>query len=218
MFVRRRMKRSVVTVNKDNSLIEAKGKMVRHGVNQLPVMDGDIIVGIISKRDIDSAMMPLILLGEKEEGKIREILEATKVTKLMTKNPVVVNVNDTLEDAVILIHDHRVGSLPVLTDEGKLAGIISKTDVLEAFIEALGVNEVSQRLEVVVDDKPGTLAEVINIIKQFKTNLISLMTTPHPLGGKRIVYLRVASLNVLPIKKALEEQGIEILDPRNTPG
>jgi acetoin utilization protein AcuB len=209
------MKKSVVTISKDNTLIEAKGKMRKHEVNQLPVMDGDKLIGIISKRDIQSATMPLILLGEKEEGKIRKILETTRVTKLMTQNPIVANVNDTLEDAVILLHDYRVNSLPVLTDEGKLVGIISKTDVLDAFIEALGVNEVSQRLEVVIDDEPGKLAEVVNTVKKFKTKLISIMTTPHPSGGKRIIYLRVASLNVLPIKKALEERGIEILDPRN---
>ena len=215
MFVQRRMKKEVVTISKDGTLSEAKGTMMKHGINQLPVMDADKIIGIISKRDIQAATMPLLLLDEMEEGKIRESLATTSVTKLMTKNPIVANVNDTLEDAVILMHDYKINSLPVLTNEGNLVGIISKTDVLGAFIEALGVNEASQRLEVVVADEPGALAEVVNTIKQCNTNLISVMTTPHPSGKKRIVYLRVATINILPIKESLEKKGIEILDPRN---
>lgn len=216
MFVRRRMKKDVVTISKNGTLSEAKGMMRKHGINQLPVMDADKIIGIISKRDIQAATMPLLLLDEMEEGKIRESLATTSVTKLMTKNPIVANVNDTLEDAVILMHDYKINSLPVLTDEGNLVGIISKTDILEAFIEALGVKEASQRMEVVVADEPGALAEVVNTIKQCNTNLISFMTTPHPSGKKRIVYLRVATINILPIKEALEKKGIEILDPRNS--
>lgn len=210
------MKKDVVTISKDGTLSEAKGMMRKHGINQLPVMDADKIIGIISKRDIQAATMPLLLLDEMEEGKIRESLATTSVTKLMTKNPIVANVNDTLEDAVILMHDYKINSLPVLTDEGNLVGIISKTDILEAFIEALGVKEASQRMEVVVADEPGALAEVVNTIKQCNTNLISFMTTPHPSGKKRIVYLRVATINILPIKEALEKKGIEILDPRNS--
>ncbi len=206
------MTKNVITINKNETLMEAKSRMNRCKVNQLPVMDGEKLVGIISKRDIQSATTPLIMLGKEHESEIREILETTPVEKIMVRNPVVAHVNDTLEDAVILMHDQRVNSLPVLDNEGKLVGIITKTDILKAFIEALGVNEVSQRLEVVVDDKPGALAEVVNIIKQFNVNLISVMTTPLREKRARVVYLRVATLNTIPIKNALKEKGIKILE------
>lgn len=212
MFVKRRMTKKVITIGKDEPLLEAKMRMNRRRVNQLPVMDGDKLVGIISKRDIQSATIPLIMLGEETEKKIRQILETTPVEKIMVKNPVTAHVTDTLEDAVILMHDHRVNSLPVLDNEGKLVGIITKTDILEAFMEALGVNEVSQRLEVIVEDRPGALAEVVNTIKKFNVNLISVMTTPLKEKKKRVVYLRVATLNVIPIKKALSQKGIYVLE------
>ncbi|RMG58609.1 MAG: CBS domain-containing protein [Deltaproteobacteria bacterium] len=212
MFVKRRMTKKVITIGKDEPLLEAKMRMNRRRVNQLPVMDGDKLVGIISKRDIQSATIPLIMLGEETEKKIRQILETTPVEKIMVKNPVTAHVTDTLEDAVILMHDHRVNSLPVLDNEGKLVGIITKTDILEAFMEALGVNEVSQRLEVIVEDRPGALAEVVNTIKEFNVNLISVMTTPLKEKKKRVVYLRVATLNVIPIKKALSQKGIYVLE------
>jgi acetoin utilization protein AcuB len=211
------MRKNVVTIEKDETLLEAKLKMGKYNVNQLPVMHRGALVGVISRRDIQVATTPLILLGEDQEARIKKLLETTKVEKLMTKNPIIANINDTLEDAVILMHDHNINSLPVLDDGKNLAGIITKTDVLEAFIEALGVDEISQRLEVVVDDRPGKLAEVVNIIKEFKVNLISVMTTPHPEKGKRIIYLRIATLNVLPIKEEMKKRGIEILEPWKLP-
>ncbi|MDO8395650.1 MAG: CBS domain-containing protein, partial [Dietzia sp.] len=48
--------------------------------------------------------------------------------------------------AIVLLHDFRVNALPVVDAEGKVAGIITRTDVMEAFIDALGVGEVSSRL------------------------------------------------------------------------
>ncbi len=217
MFVYRRMKKKVITIRGSETLLEAKLKMKRHKINQLPVTKGKKLVGIISKRDIQAATIPILLLDETEEGKIRKLLETTKVEKLMTKSPVVATVSDTLEDAVIMLHNYRVNSLPVLDENEELVGIITKTDILEAFMEALGVHEISHRLEVVIDDKPGALADVVNIIKEFNTNLISVMTTPYSEKGKRIVYIRVATLNMVPIKEALRHKGISILESWNIP-
>ena len=215
MFVHRRMKKRVITIGTTNSLLEAKLTMKHHKINQLPVTEGKKLVGIISKRDIQGATMPLILLEELPEGKIRSLLESTMVEKLMAKEPVTAMISDTLEDAVIMIHDYRINSLPVLDEEGSLCGIITKTDILKAFMEAMGVNEISHRIEVVVNDKPGALAEVVNTIKEFNSNLISVMTTPYSEKGKRIVYIRIATLNVNPIKEALRKKGITILESWN---
>jgi acetoin utilization protein AcuB len=101
----------------------------------------------------------------------------------------------------------------VVDGEGKVVGIISRGNVLEAFIDALGVGQVSSRLEVVIPDKPGTLARLVAIISSFQVNITSVVTTAHVENGKRASFLRVASLNVGPIRKAIEEAGFEILDP-----
>jgi len=84
--------------------------------------------------------------------------------------------------------------------------------VLEAFIDALGVGEVSSRLEVVVPDRPGMLAQLAAIIGSFHVNITSVVSIGHE-KGKRADFLRVATLNVGPIRKAIEEAGFEILDP-----
>ncbi len=199
MFVVRRMRKQVVTINPSASLFEAREKMRGNDVHQLPVTGEDgRLVGILSNRDI------------RQEDKL---LKSTAVEKVMTRKVIAATLTDTLEDAIVLLHDFRINALPVVDDQGKVAGIITRTDALKAFIEALGVGEISSRLEVVVPDRPGGLAAIVTIIKSFNVNIASLVTTGHSEEGKRAIFIRVATMNVLPLKQAIREAGFEILDP-----
>jgi len=214
MLVTRRMRRNVATIAPSASLEEARRLMRGESVRQLPVVDeDDRLVGIVSDRDIREAMLPVGLLSGFSEREMEKMLAGTPVGKVMTRKVVAATVNDSLEDAIVLLHDFRINALPVLDDKGKVAGIITRTDVLKAFIEALGVGEISSRLEVVVPDVPGALAGVVTIIKTFHVNITSMLTTGHTEPEKRAVFLRIATLNVGPIRKALQEAGYQILDP-----
>ncbi len=214
MFVVRRMQRNVITVSPDASLYEARGLMRGHGVHQLPVTGGNgKLIGILSNRDIREASLPVALLRGATEKEAEDLLRNTPVEKVMTRKVVTATLADTLEDAIVLLHDFRVNSIPVVDGEGRVAGIISRTDVLKAFIEVLGVGEVSSRLEVVVPDRPGGLSQIVTIIKGFNVNITSMLTTGAPEKGKRAIIFRVATQNVVPLKHAIREAGFEILDP-----
>jgi acetoin utilization protein AcuB len=214
MFVVRRMQRNIVTVAPDASLYEARELMRGHNVHQLPVIGGDgKLVGILSNRDVREASLPVRLLHGATEKQADDLLRKTPVEKVMTRKVVTATVDDTLEDTVVLLHDFRVNSLPVVDGQGRVAGIISRTDVLKAFIDVLGVGEVSSRLEVVVPDRPGGLAQIMTIIKGFNVNITSVLTTGAPEEGKRAIFFRVATQNVVPLKQAIREAGFRILDP-----
>ncbi|HZD54813.1 MAG TPA: CBS and ACT domain-containing protein [Candidatus Aquicultoraceae bacterium] len=208
------MQRNVATITSSETLQEARRRMRGQSVRQLPVVAEDgKLVGILSDRDIREAMLPVALLPGSSEKEMEEILANTPVERVMTRKVITATVNDSLEDAIVLLHDFRVNSLPVVDGEGRVAGIITRTDVLKAFIEALGVGEISSRLEVVVPDVPGSLAGIVAIIKSFHVNITSVLTTGHTEPGKRAVFFRIATLNVGPIRKALQEAGYQILDP-----
>lgn len=216
MFVTRRMRRNIATVSPAASLQEARRLMRTHNVRQLPVTgEKNKLVGILSDRDIREATLPVDLLPGASTKEMEEILANTPVEKVMTRKVVTATVNDSLEDAIVLLHDFRVNALPVVDDKGAVAGIITRTDVLKAFIEALGVGEISSRLEVVVPDVPGALAGIVSIIKTFHVNITSILTTGHTEPGNRAVFFRIATLNTGPIRKALEEAGYRILDPED---
>ena len=214
MFVTRRMQRNVSTIAPSASLEEARRLMREKSVRQLPVNDEDgKLVGMVSDRDIREAMLPVGLLPGSSEKEMEKILAETPVGKVMARKVVAAMVNDSLEDAIVLLHDFHVNALPVVDEEGKVAGIITRTDVLKAFIEALGVGEISSRLEVVVPDVPGSLAEVMTIIKSFHVNVTSVLTTGHPEPGTLAVFFRIATLHVGPVRKAIQEAGYRILNP-----
>jgi len=214
MFITRRMQRAVATISPSASLEEARRLMRAKNVRQLPVTgEGNKLVGILSDRDIREATLPVGLLPASTEKEMEEMLAGTPVEKVMTRKVATATVNDSLEDAIVLLHDFRVNALPVVDDEGKVAGIITRTDVLKAFIEALGIGEISSRLEVVVPDIPGSLAGVMTIIKSFHVNVTSVLTTGHTEPGTRAVFFRIATLHVEPIRKAIREAGYRILNP-----
>ncbi len=214
MFVARRMKRHTVTVLPSMSLSEAQGRMRSNNIRQIPVVSEDgILVGILSDRDIRAAVLPAGLVPGFTAEEAEKFLKTTPVDRVMTRKVVSATLTDTLEDAIVLLHDFRVNALPVVDPLGKVVGIITRTDVLEAFIDALGVGEVSSRLEVVVPDRPGTLAQLATIISSFHVNITSVLSTRHLVEGKRANFFRVATLNIGPIRKAIEEAGFEILDP-----
>ncbi|MBI5419654.1 MAG: CBS domain-containing protein [Deltaproteobacteria bacterium] len=216
MFVVRRMQRNVVTISPSNSLYEGRERMRGHNVHQLPVTgENGKLVGILSKHDIREATLPVALLHGPTVKEAEDLLRETPVEKVMTRKVVTSTLMDTLEDAIILMHDFRVNALPVLDEQGKVAGIISRSDILQAFVEALGVGEISSRLEVVVPDRPGGLATIVSIIKGFNVNITSVLTTGHAEEGKRAIFFRINTLNVVPIKMAIQEAGFEILDPSN---
>lgn len=214
MFVARRMQKSIVTVPPSASLAEAQEQMRGHNVRQIPVTSEDgKLVGILSDRDIRGAVLPAGLVPGFTAEAAEKFLRNTPVGKVMTRKVVTATLTDTLEDAIVLLHDFNVNALPVVDAEGKAVGIITRMNVLEAFIDVLGVGEVSSRLEVVVPDRPGTLAQLVAIISSFHVNITSVLATGHVVEGKRANFFRIAALNVAPIKKAIEEAGFEILDP-----
>lgn len=214
MFVARRMHRKVVTASPGDSLLTARERMRSRNVRQLPVTAADgTLVGILSDRDIREAMIPFQLLPGTSREEMERLLSDTPVEKIMTRKVVTATLYDALEDAIVLLHDFRINALPVVDARGRLAGILSRGDVLKACIEAMGVGEISSRMEVLVPDKPGSLAEVVAIIKNFHVNIITVLTAGHAAEGMRAIYFRVNTLNVTPIRKAIEEAGFRILDP-----
>jgi len=214
MFVARRMKKKIVTAAPSMSLFEAQRQMRDHTIRQIPVVAEDgTLLGIVSDRDIRAAALPTNLVPGFTAGEAEKFMKNTPLERVMTRKVVTAMLTDTLEDAIVLLHDFRVNALPVLDVSGKVVGIITRTDVLEAFIDALGVGEVSSRLEVVVPDRPGTLAQLAAIIGSFHVNITSVLSTRHIGEGKRANFFRIATLNVGPIRKAIEDAGFEILDP-----
>ncbi len=86
----------------------------------------------------------------------------------------------TIERAAHIMQKNRISALPVIEKE-KLAGIITTTDVMEVFLEAIGIDRDSARFTLLVEHRIGMLAEVSRILKEHQINIRNLVTWPEPM-------------------------------------
>src|SRR4030042_1151161 len=133
-FMRERIKKNPVTIGPDASFFEARNLIHEKGVRHLPVLDKNGgLVGIVTDRDIrEAAPSDATLLSVQE---LNYLLGKLKVSSFMTQKDKLVTITpDTLiEEAVQLMHDHKIGCLPVI-EKNRLYGIFTEADALDHMV------------------------------------------------------------------------------------
>ena len=122
------MTEAVLAVETFDSLNVARQLMAKHRINQLPVLENDQLVGIVTDRDIRDAYPTSMMIGHAEE--IDKFAERYTVEEVMSHNVLTVRPDTPLALAVALLRRHRIGSLPVLKNK-TLVGIITRSDILD---------------------------------------------------------------------------------------
>jgi acetoin utilization protein AcuB len=126
------MTESVLAVETFDSIAVARQLMAKHRVNQLPVLDNDQLVGIVTDRDIRDAYPTSMMIHRAEE--IDRFAEKITVEEVMTHDVFIVRPETPLATAVGLLRRHRIGSLPVVKNQ-KLVGIITRSDILDYVLQ-----------------------------------------------------------------------------------
>lgn len=207
MFVKNKMTTNPFTISPDQTIPDAHEIMAQNGIKRLPVMKNDKLVGIVSKEDIERASPSKATTLSM--GEITYLLAKTKISMIMTKNPVTISPNALLEEAATMMRDNGISSLPVL-DGSKLVGIITESDIFDSFIELLGFREPGTRLTIEADDAPGIMSNLTSIIGNFGAN-ITHVAVYRGGNGKSVVVIGINSLNTADIEKSIEGQGFKIL-------
>ena len=209
MNVAKRMKRNPVFVDEGDSMKKAMDLLKEHQIRHLPVLkDGERLVGILSEQDIKQASpSPATALEIRE---IYYLLDKIKVKQIMTRRPYTISSRAPIEEAALIIREKKIGCLPVV-DDGKLVGILTETDIIDSFIEAMGVNGPGYRLELVLQNRPGKLLELLKLLKDFEANVVSVATAAHDDPDKIINILRIEARNYKLVKAAIKKSGFELL-------
>jgi acetoin utilization protein AcuB len=130
------MRVDVVTVRPDTPAKQAFELMRKGKFHHLPVVDArEKIVGIISDRDIRN----VAVFFDKEARNTTDymILGNTVARSIMSPNPVTVEPDDDLSVAADLLAKHHYGCLPVVDAKGKLAGILTRSDMMRLLAKLL---------------------------------------------------------------------------------
>jgi len=126
--VRDFMTSPATSISKDARLLDAALLLRSSGFRHLPVVDGeDRLVGILTDRDIQRLSPSLLSNVSPEE--YNAVFENTPLAKVMTRNPRAVSPETPIREVVTLLHDHKLGCLPVV-ENGRLVGILTVTDML----------------------------------------------------------------------------------------
>lgn len=213
MFVSRSMTRKVITVDPDKSVFEAQDLMATNHIRHLPVVGpNQQLIGIVTDRDIRSAL-PYNFIKDSCSPEQREEICALTVKDIMTTDPITVSPTYTIQDALLMIQNSRVGALPVVEEDGRLSGILSVRDLLRAFINVLGIGEPGTLLCILVEEKVGQLKKIVDAVTEENISFGSVLVARYWDENKRAVFTYLLTLNVAKIKRKLADLGFTLLDP-----
>jgi CBS domain-containing membrane protein len=103
--------------------------MAENHLRHVPVLHGKRLVGLISHRDLCRAM-PSSLLGA-EDGKEKGFIDSlARVEDVMISDPKTLRPSDPMKVALEVLIETKYGCLPIVDDQGELAGIVSSHDML----------------------------------------------------------------------------------------
>ena len=206
MLVRDIMRSPVVGVSPATTLQDAYRTMREKGFRHLVVLDGERLAGVVTDRDLrlaTSALAPVPFPAD------------SSVSAIMCREPLTANAEDAVEDAARVMRERKIGCLPVV-DDGRVIGIITGIDLLDALIRMTGVDKPSGRLEVRLPDRPGELARLTAFMSGRELNIHSILT--HPEGSERVrTVLRVGSIETRLLARDLREAGFEVVWPPDKP-
>lgn len=184
------MVREVATLSPGDTAGEALAMCRDLRIRHLPVLDDGRLVGIVSDRDLRSATPAF---GDPARA---AALAEVRVGDVMVREVITAGPDDAIDAAANTMREEKINCLPVLEGED-LVGIVTSTDVMESLVYLLGAHEPGSRMEVVVPDRPGTLAGVAGLIGELGVNIISVVTGPRLEGEppSRVAIFRVDTIN-----------------------
>lgn len=206
MLVRNWMSKNVVTINEDDSMQDAMKLMKQHGIRMLPVLKNDALVGVVTDRDLKRASASDATTLDVHE--LLYLISKIKVKNIMTKNPIAVSPDLTVEETAELLLNHKISGAPVVDDKSKVVGAITQTDLFRVLISLTGVGKRGIQFAFQVEDRPGTIKELADPIRKHGGRMVSILTSYDNVpDGFRRVYIRMYGVDRTKLPSLREELG-----------
>lgn len=209
MYVKNKMIKDIVTVFPEASVSLAFQIMHERNVSQLPVVKEGKLVGLVTET----------LLSEFTPSKattlsmyeLNYILGKTTVESIMAKEVITCHEDMLIENAAIIMNEKDVNMIPIVDSSNGLVGIISRSDIIESFIEIIGARDQGTRITLISPDETGKLAEIAQIIKEFGVNISHLTNFNNPITNSVEIIIRLKTLDVTQIVNSLEAKGYTVI-------
>jgi acetoin utilization protein AcuB len=175
-------------------------------------------VGIITDRDLKRASASDATTLEIHE--LLYLLMKIKVKDIMTKNPISVPLEWTVEETAELLLSNKISGAPVVDKNDSVVGVITQTDLFRVIISLTGVHAGGIQFAFKIKDCPGSIKELADIIREFGGQMVSILTSYDKVPeGFRRVYIRMRHIDrqrLKSLQKKLMEKAVllYIIDQR----
>ena len=189
MLVKDWMSKPVITITPDDPMSQAIELMKRHKIRCLPVLKNDLLVGIVTDRDVKRASPSDATSLEVHE--MNYLLSKEKIKTLMKSEPITIPYDGTLDEAAYLLMEHRISSLPVVAGKDELVGILTHTDILKAFISLTSYPGRGLQFGMLIEDKLGAISSAAKEVWDEGGRIANILSTTDrtPFGYRRL-YIR----------------------------
>jgi len=219
MLVKNWMNAPAITIDAQSSMQDAINLLKKHGISMLPVMDGKRLVGIVTDRDLKKASPSDATTLDIHE--LLYLLSTVKIKDIMTKKPVTVPPDLTVEETAEILLANKISGVPVVDKDGGVLGVITHTDLFKVIISLTGVGKRGIQFAFCLEDREGSILEVAQIIRQFGGRIVSLLTSYEKApAGYRNIYIRIYDFDrakLEAVKTALKEKAklLYLVDHKN---
>lgn len=207
MYVSQFMTSQVFTVRPEDNIAETMSLMREKKISRLPVVEKGKLVGIVTDGDLrEVSPSPATTLSIFE---LNYLVAKTPIRDVAVKKVITCTPETKIEDAALLMRDHAIGALPVLDQGNKLVGIITGTDIFDAFLDVMGFRSPGERFVIETKDEVGVMVDFSSIMKEHDVNIASLAVY-HLKNNKVQILARLNGERVKEVKDSLIEKGYDL--------
>jgi len=213
MYIAEYMTSDPITVSPDTLLPEARLILNEHCIRHLPVVDRQRrLVGIVSDRDLRSAY-PSSVTSNREKMLSYEQVEKATVADMMTTSCSTLTVDASLDDALLIFDQEKIGVIPVVSEDNEVLGIFSLLDMTTAYRKLFGVAEKGSILVGIEDDDRENILSEIIILLEGKGILLTRLVRLFEKGQATKIFMRINCRKPVEVYKLFRSRGFVLLEP-----
>ena len=203
------MSKGVITIDADDSMSDATRIIKESNISMLPVMKKDKLVGVITDRDLKRASASDA--NSLEIHELLYLLSKIKVKEIMSKDPITVPPDFTVEETAEILMKNKISGVPVVDKGGQVVGVITQNDIFKVLISLTGINNRGVQFALMLEDRPGSIKEVTDTIRKYGGRMVSILSSYARVEkGYRKVYIRFYGIDrskLTQIKEEVKEKG-----------
>jgi acetoin utilization protein AcuB len=190
MLVKNWMSKKVVTIEGKDSMQRAVSLMKEHKIRMLPVLQRGKLVGVVSDTDLKRASASDATMLDVHE--MLYLISKIKVKDIMTKDPLTVSPDCTVEETAELLMEHKISGVPVVDEGGKVVGVITRDDLFKVLIALSGLGRHGIQFAFQIEDRAGSIKELTDVIRDHNGKIASILSSYEGVpAGFRNVYIRI---------------------------